>query len=167
MPESASALYDAARLLIGEASPGVVRTVLRLLLDEATPQRTPVERPQPPSAPLASAHPTRKRAARRVRATNNADDAWNELRKTVRATMRERGTSYADLAVILGCAETTAKVQLSCSRPASQRLITGLRSWLETAPKPAEAAESGAPFHPAAAGLHARGNGSRQPAAGA
>jgi hypothetical protein len=44
--------------------------------------------------------------------------------------MTERGTSHADLAIVLGCSTATARVSLSRHQPASRRLIAGFRAWL-------------------------------------
>ena len=125
MPESA--LYDAARLLIAEASPETVRIVLRLLLDNVTPAAVPGSVRPPPS--LTPPRPGRQKAVRRAPA-NGVDAGWETLRQQVRAAMTGQGADFANLAVATGCSAATMRVSLGRRQPASKRLIAALRAWL-------------------------------------
>jgi hypothetical protein len=125
MPESA--LYDAARLLIAEASPETVRIVLRLLLDNVTPATLP-DRPPPPPL-LTPPRPGRQKASRRAR-VNGSDPEWEALRRQVRAAMTGQGADFANLAVATGCSAATMRVSLGRRQPASKRLVAALRAWL-------------------------------------
>jgi hypothetical protein len=152
MPESA--LHDAARLLIAEASPETVRIVLRLLLDNVAPAPTP--KPVRPLLP-ASARPGRKHAARRGARATGVDADWEALRQQVRAAMTGQSLDYADLAAAVGCSANTMRVSLHRRQPASRRLIAGFRAWLAANSEQAPEVTPSLPFR--SRGGERRGNG--------
>jgi hypothetical protein len=151
-----SPLHAAAAALLPEAGDQVVRAILRLLVNELEPAAAPSPRAArsspPPPTPVRTA---RKRAARQAAAPNSVDVEWDAVRRQVREAMRDRDTSYADLAAAIGCAATTAKVSLSRRQPPSQPMQDKLRAWLETAPKVGEVAEPAVPFRSISARQHA------------
>jgi hypothetical protein len=155
---SESPLHDAAVALLPTAPIAVVKQVLRLLLEIETPATPPQHadaRTLPTPSEQLAPQPRRKRATQRPRA-NGVDHEWEQLRRQVRTTMRERGTSYADVAAAVGCAAGTAKVSINRRLPASGPVQAGLRAWLANGDSTQEAAKSApAPFRG-----HACGNGS-------
>jgi hypothetical protein len=142
---SATALHGAAALLLSEAPTEVVKQILRLLLEvERTTDRMPAAIAPAVANQVATGTPAARQTLRRRPAASALDPQWESLRREVRTAMAERGTTYGQLAEVIGCAEITAKITLNRTRPASKRLIAGLRQWLE-APV-AVVTAPGAPF---------------------
>jgi hypothetical protein len=142
-----TALHGAAALLLSEAPTEVVKQILRLLLEvETTTDRMPTAIAPAVAHQEATDTPAARRARRGRRAASALDPQWESLRREVRTAMAARGTTYAQLAEVIGCAEATAKITLNRTRPASKRLVTGLRQWLEAPAPVAGVAAPGAPF---------------------
>jgi hypothetical protein len=71
--------------------------------------------------------------------------------------MTGQSLDYADLAVAVGCSASTMRVTLGRRQPASKRLITALRAWLETNGERAPEVVPAIPFR--SRGGERRGNG--------
>ena len=150
----ASPLHAAAIELIPTASIPTIRAILLMLLDAPAAAIPRTVRP-PPLLP-AAARLGRKHAARRI-LPNGADAEWEELRQQVRAGMTGQSLDYADLAAAVGCSASTMRVTLGRRQPASKRLITALRAWLETNGERAPEVVPAIPFR--SRGGERRGNG--------
>jgi hypothetical protein len=118
---SESALHDAARLLIAEASPTTVRAVLRMLLDDVA---------TPPAAVTARPTTARSNASLPGQALPT-DPEWLALKARLRAAMAEREADYAAIGAAIGQATNTVRLAISRSVPPSEALRAKLAGWLE------------------------------------
>ena len=143
-----SGLHDAAAALLQEAPEPVVLTVIRLLLDARTPAPARASEVRLPPTRRPALSPRAKPAA-----AAPIDEGWEELRRQVKATMAERGVSYADVAAAIGRSEIGVRISLSTRKPPKPIVRTRLQTWLDQAP--AVAAPS--PFPGSSTGH--RGNG--------
>jgi hypothetical protein len=160
-------LTTAAVALLQEASPEIVRRVLRELLSADAPTPAPNVSPdagvagnlnkartvstamQPdvsgsPSAPLAASRTARpakhRRAKRAAKATAKvADPEWSDLKSRILAAMTERGMKYADLGAAIGMTEATVRNGVARTRAPGPSMVAKLSAWL-TAPAVAAAA---------------------------
>jgi hypothetical protein len=145
MPDAArTALHDAARLLIAEASPETVRAVLRMLLDDVAPVLD-VSAQTAQAAPRNGRHPAAPRLAK------PADREWQTLKARLRAVMTERGADHAAIGEAIGHAANTVRLAINRTTPPSAGMRAKLTAWLE-------APEVAAPALPFRAGR--AGNGS-------
>lgn len=177
-------LTEAARTLIGEASPTTVRAVLKLLLnDDAAPAPALPIADAPALAPSRTAAATAARAEQRAaartvptpepetppvarkraatpggRIQHPPDAAWDALRHGVVATMRERNVDFAGLAAAIGRSAGTVSSALRQRQPPHEALQALLRTWLHETPT-ARAVAAPATFP------GRRANGSAAPAA--
>jgi hypothetical protein len=119
---------DAAVALIGVAPESTVLTVLRMLVDAVTP--APARAPDalsPPATRLVSPRPKPATAA-------PIDEAWETMRRQVKAAMAERGVSYADVAAAIGRSEIGVRISLGSRKPPKPIVRTRLQTWLDQAP---------------------------------
>lgn len=128
------ALREAAAILLEAASPAIVRSVLRMLLDDTPPEAAPVQasRATPPARP----HPTKPKQTQ----PKQADIAWDARRREIRAAMLEREIGYAELAKQFRVPVKTLHTALGRRQPPALALRQRLEAWLATS-APAVAAE--------------------------
>jgi len=144
MPDAArTALHDAARLLLGEASAPTIRAVLRLLLDDVAPALVA-------SAQTARPAPRNGKHAPPLRRAKAADREWLALKARIRAAMTERGADHAAIGAAIGQAPNTVRLAINRTAPPSAGMRAKLAGW-------AEAPEVAAPALPFRAGRGGNG----------